>query len=271
MSFNADKITGGGNLAKGINRNISRGLGMASPFLGFLWDILIFIASIFAFPIRIFLRNNFGERAIGGLSIALSALWLIFAGEFLISWGLIMTRRAYLYSQLEAHTVYQYVYLVFFLIFSIHSLNQARKRRKKGIIKIYSYYRGDSIFFPKKGQERFNNLSNASVWTFTEPFFVLGLGMLVRNYLDPVLGFILFIGAIALFIEEYGVYQKAKSIELDLVDVELESEYVDKVEKELELRFSGNSNTLSTTKNIAGIPSEEEVEKYFNYFQSNKT
>ena len=270
MSFNADRISSDSSLAKGLSQNISRGLGSSSPVLGILWDILIFIASIVALPVRVFLRKNFGERTIGSLSIALSILWLFSAGDI---------RRLYLIYFVSEDTFMDYypssklqsAFIFCFILVSLHSLFQNRNRRKKGQMKIYSYYRGDSIFYKTNSKNRFNDLSNTSIWTFSEPIFILVLGLWMNEGLDEVLGFTLIAGAIGLFVEEYRVYQKAKAIELDLIDVELESAFIEGVENELKTRFRNSTSSGKSNFSIAKIPSEKDVQAYFNHYRQIKS
>lgn len=272
MNFQADKLSGDAHLLKGLNRNISSGLRITSPFLGFLWDVLLFFTSILSLPIRVLLRKDFGERTISGLSILLSFVWLYLSPFFNSLYHSPDLLPNILYGTWPANrSLYLVIFYILFIIVAVISEIQSRQRRIKGRTKIYSYYRGDSILSTKRGQDRVNSLHKAKIWTFVEPVITFILGYLIFRSLADDLGFVLLTGSIALFVEEYGVLQKAKAIELDLIDGELEAIHIEKLQEQIKLKFEQGAikSDGEQTINVVKIPTDDEVMKYM-AFQDQK-
>jgi hypothetical protein len=268
MNYQADKLSSDANLLKGLNRNISSGLRITSPFLSFLWDILLFLTSILSLPIRVLLRKNFGERTISGLSIILSFLWLYFSPFFNALYHNLDLLPNILYGTWPANrSLYLIIFYIFFIVIAIIAVVQSRQRRIKGQTKVYSYYRGDSILSNTTRQDRVNSLHKAKIWTFIEPIIIFILGYLIFTFLVNDIGFVLLTGSIALFIEEYGVLQKAKAIELDLIDGELESIHIEKLQEHIKLKFEQGAIQHDGKKiiNIVKIPTDDEVIKYLDF------
>lgn len=125
-------------------------------------------------------------------------------------------------------------YSVVFLIFAFIALGESIYRIFKKV-RWYSYYRGKSSLFDwwltgkKIGSFV---ISERIIWMILEPLTVALISGFSYLMGDILLSKILMIGAVCLFIEEYGDYREERGVILDVIDGEIVNERIITVKAE---------------------------------------
>lgn len=133
-------------------------------------------------------------------------------------------------NQAKNESVIFYFFLKFiFLLLSFAALGETWRRRIKNI-KMHSYHRGNSLVFNWLVGKKIGNtfIQKLHINLSIEPLFLIIIGSFILNYIPKYsyVCIIPFIGAIGVFMEEYSYYNKRRNMLLDMVDAEIESEYL---------------------------------------------
>lgn len=220
-----------------------------------------FCVGIFSFIVKPILRKNLGERTFGVLTILLC--FLVLRGfyvydlygripndvsKYVPGWyfrtDLVGINPGELY--LEGNGLFDakkkvqdwkqhfpkfpspvglYGYIV--LAFGIAEFYNVWNRRKQKL-RMHSQYRGESRFFSSlKGKKILGTtIDDAIIRAFLEPFLVVILGLLLLIFGDKYFGLALLLGAGTLLLEEYLFYIKRRQMLLDMIDNEIDGEYI---------------------------------------------
>lgn len=125
-------------------------------------------------------------------------------------------------------------YSVVFLIFAFIALCESIYRIFKKV-RWYSYYRGKSSLFDWwLTGKRIGGfaISERIIWMIVEPMVVVLFAGLFYLIGDTILSQILMIGAVCLFIEEYGDYREERNVILNVIDGEIINERIIQVKTE---------------------------------------
>ena len=119
-------------------------------------------------------------------------------------------------------------YSIVFLIFAFIALSESIYRIYKKI-RWYSYYRGKSSLFDRwlTGKKIGGFvITERIIWMIVEPLTVVFFSGLFHFIGDTMLSQIFMLGAVCLFIEEYGDYQEERNIILNVIDGEIINERI---------------------------------------------
>ena len=118
--------------------------------------------------------------------------------------------------------------------------------RKKDHNNIHSYFRGESIFFERfigKKLGRFT-INQRFVWMIIDPIFLMIISFPLAFWLESQsLVIILRISAVCLFLEEYSVYSENRKMVLDVLDSQIDAEYIASIQQKSQQVIDHNHNS----------------------------
>lgn len=197
-------------------------------------NLAIIIMGWFAISVEVFLRHTFGERYLNILRVFLAAFAMglvVFGAQVGGALGSLYGERP---NALQAAggflggVVLQFVYWGF-LGFSAYHLWQTYQRNKRGE-RWYSHSFGISRLSFLIGRRVTAGpvdftINDWTLYRFVEPGLIWACSF-IGGFLSGTLGFFLFLAAVTMFIKNNYLYSQARGRILDMMDAEIERDYL---------------------------------------------
>lgn len=233
----------------------------SNAILGALIQGYFFIVSAGALPIRIILRKNLGERSFSLFGFIVSMCFYIYYGVFLGAFGVVFLTDKFFGSTETNRLGYTritllnplLIFIVIVIILAIKHFKNVMKRAQHNQAQ-YSYFRGEGKYFRKhKGRKKWGfEIDERFMRMVIEPLAMFRIGFLILLvsiatlsfnhfyvvmtksliFLQPIiiwtamLGFVLLLGSICLFLEEFGIMMRIRGAVLDLIDADIDMQIV---------------------------------------------
>lgn len=239
--------------------------------------------AIAAFPVKLFFRENLGERAVRIIDpfIYLVAfgqlgLWTIVASFLLNMVILGSTNDGFTPMTILLSIPFPSMIFLFWLFRKSYKYFKSIHLHQEidYTLRVHSFYRGDSKYFKKLIGKPYKSIiiRQLHIQLFFEPLLTLLFGLALL-FVDMTLSVALMVGGVCLFIDEWEVIRKRRDMILDSLDGEMDAVFIDKARRlfrklndedidlqKIEVGFDLNyqlfngSNNNNNTSHSTGIP-----------------
>lgn len=176
------------------------------------YKFILFILSLFTFPVEVFIRKNLGERY---FTLPKVLLGFVFLNLYTLFVGGLLGRSSILIGL---------VLLAYLVLCAMHAW--AIRKRKKAKRLCHSRYLGDSLRFWQK-LPIYEKIGQYGVQRWLEPSALIGLGV-VFFFITKFWGVFLLFSGFALFLKHYAIHREFVSHLLNTIDKRIEGEQLEK-------------------------------------------